>query len=125
MRTLAGADDRIAELERELEATSAAARDRAAIVTEGRTRAAPALADAVRAELEELGMPGAVFEARLLPLDEPGPGGAEQPSCGSRHPRVSPLARSPGPRRAASSPACCWPAGACSPISTRSARSFR
>ena len=44
----------------------------------GRTRAAPALADAVRAELEELGMPGAVFEARLLPLDEPGPGGAER-----------------------------------------------
>ena len=78
LRTLAGADDRIAELERELEATSAAARDRAAIVTEGRTRAAPALADAVRAELEELGMPGAVFEARLLPLDEPGPGGAER-----------------------------------------------
>jgi DNA repair protein RecN (Recombination protein N) len=78
LRTLAGADDRIAELERELEAATATARDRAAIVTAGRTRAAPALADAVRSELEELGMPGVVFEARLLPLDEPGPVGAER-----------------------------------------------
>ena len=78
LRTLAGADDRLAELEREMEVASATARDRAAIVTAGRTRAAPALADAVRSELEELGMPGAVFEARLLPLDEPGPGGAER-----------------------------------------------
>jgi DNA repair protein RecN (Recombination protein N) len=57
---------------------SATARDRAAIVTAGRDRAAPALDDAVRSELEELGMPGAVFECRLLPLDEPGPGGAER-----------------------------------------------
>jgi DNA repair protein RecN (Recombination protein N) len=78
LRTLAGADDRLAELEREMEVASATARDRAAIVTAGRTRAAPALADAVRSELEELGMPGAVFEARLFPLDEPGPGGAER-----------------------------------------------
>ncbi len=78
LRTLAGADDRITELERELEAASATARDRAAIVTAGRARAAPALDAAIRSELEELGMPGAVFEARLLPLDEPGPGGAER-----------------------------------------------
>ena len=78
MRTLSGADERIAELERELDAVSATARDRAAVVTAGRTRAAPALADAVRSELEELGMPGAVFEARLIALDEPGPGGAER-----------------------------------------------
>ena len=99
LRTLAGADDRIAELERELEATSAAARDRAAIVTEGRTRAAPALADAVRAELEELGMPGAVFEARLLPLDEPGPGGAERAELwfsASPGQPARPLERPPG-----------------------------
>ena len=78
LRTLAGADERVAELEAELEVASATARDRAAIVTAGRTSAAPALALAVRSELEELGMPGADFEARLLTLDEPGPGGAER-----------------------------------------------
>ncbi|MGH2640115.1 MAG: DNA repair protein RecN, partial [Actinomycetota bacterium] len=78
LRTLAGADDRIVELEGELEAASAIARERAATVTAGRARAAPALDRAIRSELEELGMPGAAFEARLLPLDEPGPGGAER-----------------------------------------------
>ncbi|HJQ72169.1 MAG TPA: DNA repair protein RecN [Actinomycetota bacterium] len=78
LQNLAGADDRIAELEGELEVASATARDRATVVTAGRARAAPALEDAVRSELEELGMPAAVVEARLLTLDEPGPGGAER-----------------------------------------------
>jgi DNA repair protein RecN (Recombination protein N) len=36
------------------------------------------LQEAVRNELEELGMPGAVFEIRLVALEEPGPGGAER-----------------------------------------------
>jgi DNA repair protein RecN (Recombination protein N) len=52
--------------------------DRARTVSSGRSSAAPALEEAVRGELEELGMPGAVFDARLVPLDEPGPGGAER-----------------------------------------------
>jgi DNA repair protein RecN (Recombination protein N) len=78
LRTLAGADDRIVELEEELAIASATARERAGIVTAGRSRAAPALRDAVRSELEELGMPGAAVEIRLLPLEEPGPGGAER-----------------------------------------------
>jgi DNA repair protein RecN (Recombination protein N) len=96
LQILAGADDRIVELEGELEVASATARDRATVVTAGRARAAPALEDAVRSELEELGMPGAVFEARLLTLDEPGPGGAERAevwlSASSGHP-ARPLAK--------------------------------
>ena len=78
LRTLAGADERIAELEAEVATLTEQMRDRAAIVTAGRTEAAPTLEEAVRAELEELGMPGAAFEVRLVACDEPGPGGAER-----------------------------------------------
>jgi DNA repair protein RecN (Recombination protein N) len=78
LRILAGADDRILELEAALETASEHARDRAAIVTDGRSKAAVSLQAAVRNELEELGMPGAVFEIRLVTLEEPGPGGAER-----------------------------------------------
>jgi DNA repair protein RecN (Recombination protein N) len=78
LRLLAGADDRILELEAALETASEHVRDRAAIVTAGRSKAAVSLQEAVRNELEELGMPGAVFEIRLVPLEEPGPGGAER-----------------------------------------------
>jgi DNA repair protein RecN (Recombination protein N) len=78
LATLAGADDRIAELESALEVASVTAAERADTVSDGRSRAAPALQEAVRAELEELGMPGAVFEARLVALEEAGPAGAER-----------------------------------------------
>jgi len=78
LRILAGADDRIQELEVALETASEQVRDRAAIVTAGRSSAAMSLQEAVRSELEELGMPGAVFEIRLVTLEEPGPGGAER-----------------------------------------------
>ncbi len=77
LRTLAGADDRIVELEAEVATLSEQTRDRAATVTAGRTAASGALEASVRAELEELGMPGAAFEVRLVSTDEPGPGGAE------------------------------------------------
>ncbi len=76
--TLAGADDRIAELEAEAATLSEQTHDRAAIVTAGRTEASRSLEGAVRAELEELGMPGAAFEVRLVAAEEPGPGGAER-----------------------------------------------
>jgi len=78
LRTLAGADDRIAELEAEVATLTEQTRDRAATVTAGRTEASRSLEEAVRAELEELGMPGAAFEVRLVAADEPGPGGAER-----------------------------------------------
>jgi DNA repair protein RecN (Recombination protein N) len=76
--TLAGADDRIAELEATVATFTEQTHDRAAIVTAGRTEASRSLEEAVRAELEELGMPGAVFEVRLVAAEEPGPGGAER-----------------------------------------------
>ena len=50
------------------------ARARAAVLTTRREEAAGALGAAVVAELEELGMPEASFEVRLLPVDPPGPG---------------------------------------------------
>jgi DNA repair protein RecN (Recombination protein N) len=78
LRTLAGADDRIAELETEVATLTEQTRDRAVTVTAGRTAASGALEDSVRAELEELGMPGAAFEVRLVSTDEPGPAGAER-----------------------------------------------
>jgi len=78
LRTLAGADDRIAELEAEVATLTTQTHDRAAVVTAGRTEASRSLGEAVRAELEELGMPGAAFEIRLVATDEPGPWGAER-----------------------------------------------
>ncbi len=78
LRTLAGADDRIAELETEVATLTEQTRDRAATVTAGRTAASGALEVSVRAELEELGMPGAAFEVRLVPTEEPGPAGSER-----------------------------------------------
>jgi len=76
--TLAGADDRILELEAEVATLTGKTGDRAATVTAGRTAASRSLDQSVRAELEELGMPGAAFEVRLIAADEPGPGGAER-----------------------------------------------
>jgi DNA repair protein RecN (Recombination protein N) len=78
LRTLAGADDRIAELEAEVAALVERTTSRAAIVTEGRTVASRSLERSVRAELEELGMPGAAFDVRLVAAEEPGPGGGER-----------------------------------------------
>jgi DNA repair protein RecN (Recombination protein N) len=78
LATLAGADDRIAELEAEVESLTGQARDRAATVTAGRTQASGPLEQAISAELDELGMPGAAFEVHLVTTDEPGPGGVER-----------------------------------------------
>jgi DNA repair protein RecN (Recombination protein N) len=78
LRALEGADDRLLELEAEVGSLRLEVEDRATTVTAGRRRAAGPLADMVRAELEELGMPGASFEARLIPLDVVGATGAER-----------------------------------------------
>ena len=75
---LAGADDRIAELEVEVAILTEQTHGRAATVTAGRAEASRSLEGAVRAELEELGMPGAAFEVRLVAAHEPGPEGAER-----------------------------------------------
>jgi DNA repair protein RecN (Recombination protein N) len=78
LRTLAGADDRIAELEADVATLTTQTDHRAAVVTAGRLRASRSLEEAVGAELEELGMPGAAFEVRSVTADEPGPWGAER-----------------------------------------------
>jgi DNA repair protein RecN (Recombination protein N) len=78
LQTLAGADDRITELESEVDHLTEQTLLRAATVTAGRRAAARPLEDAIRAELEELGMAGARLEVRLVGSDEPGPGGAER-----------------------------------------------
>jgi DNA repair protein RecN (Recombination protein N) len=59
---------------REVEARVEGLRPR---ISAGRTRATETLADAVTAELRQLGMPGARFVVQLEPLDEAGSDGAE------------------------------------------------
>ena len=78
LRALEGADHRLASLEGEADALTVEAGHRAATVSRGRTQASAPLEAAVRAELEELGMPGASFEVRLIDADEPGAAGAER-----------------------------------------------
>jgi DNA repair protein RecN (Recombination protein N) len=78
LAALAGADDRREALTAEVDALTASAAERAATVTAGRAAAAPALASAIEAELQELGMESSVVRADLVLLDEPGPGGAER-----------------------------------------------
>jgi DNA repair protein RecN (Recombination protein N) len=92
---LATADERLAELTGEVQQLSGELELCASAVTAGRTKAAPALAAALRHELHELGMPGAVVEVGLEPTD-PGPAGVERvelrlaPSVGQR---MAPLAK--------------------------------
>jgi DNA repair protein RecN (Recombination protein N) len=75
---LAGADERLAQLEESVEALTTQAGARASVVTAGRVDAANRLADAIGAELDELGMPGANVEVVLEALPRPGPSGAER-----------------------------------------------
>ena len=106
LATLEGADDRIGALDAEVETLAGHAADRAATVTAGRRAAAGSLRDAVRAELEELGMPGATFEVRLEALEEVSASrGRSVWSSGSPRIPASRSDPSPRPRRAGSSPA--------------------
>ncbi|MGZ8579656.1 MAG: DNA repair protein RecN [Actinomycetota bacterium] len=75
---LAGADDRLAELDREARGLEDRVEAQAAVVTSGRTAAAGRLSTAIERELEELGMPGAVVRVALEALPAPGPAGAER-----------------------------------------------
>lgn len=75
---LAGADDRLHELNDTAGELDARMAERASVVSAGRRRAADRLGDAIAAELDELGMPGARVEATLEPLASPGPQGAER-----------------------------------------------
>ena len=75
---LAGADLRLVELADAAGEQASHRSARAAVVTAGREEAAARLADAIGRELDELGMPGAVVEVALVPLPQPGAGGAER-----------------------------------------------
>jgi DNA repair protein RecN (Recombination protein N) len=78
LAALAGADDRIEVLAAELATLGEELGRRAAVVGGGRAVAAGELGPAVAAELDALGMPGASFEVRLVPLEEPSPHGTER-----------------------------------------------
>jgi DNA repair protein RecN (Recombination protein N) len=93
---LATADERLDELAAEAEVLSDSLRERGAVLTSGRTAAAPTLAHAVERELHELGMPGAAVEVVLVATPDPGSTGYERVELGlSAAPgqRVAPLAK--------------------------------
>ncbi|HEX6131497.1 MAG TPA: DNA repair protein RecN [Actinomycetota bacterium] len=75
---LGGADERLAELEAELVRLGAEVEAGAVDVSAGRRRAAPPLADAIAAELRDLGMPGAAVTVDLEPLPAVSADGAER-----------------------------------------------
>ena len=75
---LEGADDRIAELEADVGTLAERLATRGALVSGGRTEAAGRLAAAIGGELEQLGMPGAVVEVALEPLEAPAVNGLER-----------------------------------------------
>jgi DNA repair protein RecN (Recombination protein N) len=74
---LAGAEERIEELEARARGEQEALTKAASRLSSGRGKAAGRLAQGVRAVLPDLGMPGARFEVELASLTEPGSGGAE------------------------------------------------
>lgn len=71
-----GTDEEAAELAGEADRLEAEVTETAAALREARAAAGPALAERLRAELEELGMSGALVEVDLR-LQEPGPDGSE------------------------------------------------
>ncbi|MFM8998957.1 MAG: DNA repair protein RecN [Actinomycetota bacterium] len=96
LEDLAGGEDRTRALEDRIVVLAREVADAAREVTEGRGRAAAPLADAVQTELRDLGMPDARVEIALVPLDAPGPSGAERPEIrfsGGENQPVLPLAK--------------------------------
>jgi DNA repair protein RecN (Recombination protein N) len=78
LEELSGADERLEGLREEVARVGTEAASLAAIVSSGRTSASAALADALTAELADLGMPGAGIRVSLDELDRIGPSGAER-----------------------------------------------
>jgi DNA repair protein RecN (Recombination protein N) len=74
---LAGAEVALEETGARLAEAQADLTERARALTAARTKAAPKLADAVRARLSALAMDGASFEIALSPREENGPTGAD------------------------------------------------
>ena len=82
LEDLGGADQRLESLLLDLAEAEADVDVKAAIVRTGRERAADTLAEAVGAELHELGMPGAVVQVDLEPVDPPNSAGSERVELG-------------------------------------------
>ncbi len=74
---LGSADERLSQLEGEVDDLEAAFAERAAVVTLGRAKAAPELASQLTTELIDLGMPSAEVEVALVDT-APGASGAER-----------------------------------------------
>ncbi|MEX1264171.1 MAG: DNA repair protein RecN [Actinomycetota bacterium] len=92
LNELAGADDRLHELNAIAGELDRRVAERAALVSAGRREASGRLGEAIAAELDELGMPGAVVEVALDTLAAPGPGGAERVELRfAAGPEVSPM----------------------------------
>jgi DNA repair protein RecN (Recombination protein N) len=72
------ADERLASVDEELRAAEAAVADLAEQLHDARTAAAPELADALSAHVEDLGMPGAAIELAVERVAEPGPVGVDR-----------------------------------------------
>ena len=93
---LAGADERLAQLLAEAERLHAAVDEAAALVTAGRERAEPGLAQALTTELHDLGMPAASVVVALERLERCGPEGMERVElrlAAGEHQPPLPLAR--------------------------------
>ena len=75
---MTGAGESIAELAARVAVLQERILAQASRVSKGRTRAAPELAEALAAEIGELGMPGAALEVALDTLAEMGPSGCER-----------------------------------------------
>ncbi len=78
LAALAGTGERLSELTAEVAELERETAERAGVVTAGRIEAAGRLATALRAEVEELGMPAATLTVALQPTPEPGADGAER-----------------------------------------------
>lgn len=72
------ADDTLEDLRNNVATSHAELLKLCKSLTTGRKKAAKSLDKQVTAHMQELGMPEGSFNARLSPLDEPGPGGAER-----------------------------------------------
>jgi DNA repair protein RecN (Recombination protein N) len=96
LEELSGSDERLEQLTIELDGARDELAKRAAIVRAGREAVVEPLALAIAAELHELGMPDAVVEVAMEPVEPPGPSGGERVEllfAGGSNQRLGPLGK--------------------------------
>jgi DNA repair protein RecN (Recombination protein N) len=89
--TIGTAGERRAELQHEVDALVSEAAERAAVLGDGRADAAPRLAAAIEAELQDLGMSGATVAIELAPTEPTATGTERAAFVFSGGPRQRPL----------------------------------